>query len=272
LRGPEFREVGACRCWPRCSRNRVSIPAGPQRRIPRILGAGAFPCRAFLGLPRNIKARLPETLGRTDLRSKSKVRISLIRRLLIGLVQDKTWRGARRAGVLYRPPTACHGPPQRSKGALMQTSFACGQGFAPTPHSPVPHWRPSGRAQAPAQPWPKRWPARWVHEQGPQPAARAPARGPALKAWGRKARRVAPCESRSSYRYPPCFGASTCFRCLRRRQREIHQSARDLDHLSPDQPPGFGDNQTTGMLLKASAGYRPTTPPPRIAQRANLGP
>jgi len=29
------------------------------------------PCRAFLGLPRNIKARLPETLGRTDLRSKS---------------------------------------------------------------------------------------------------------------------------------------------------------------------------------------------------------
>jgi len=28
--------------------------------------------------------------------------------------------------------------PQRSKGALMQTSFACGQGFAPTPHSPAP--------------------------------------------------------------------------------------------------------------------------------------
>jgi hypothetical protein len=71
LRGPEFREVGACRYWPRRSRNRVSILAGPQKRIPRILGAGAVPYRAFLGLPRNIKARLPETLERTDLRSKS---------------------------------------------------------------------------------------------------------------------------------------------------------------------------------------------------------
>jgi len=38
---------GACRCWPRRSRNRVSIPAGPQRRIPRILGAGVSPAARF---------------------------------------------------------------------------------------------------------------------------------------------------------------------------------------------------------------------------------
>jgi hypothetical protein len=100
-------------------------------------------------------------------------------------------------------PQAGH-PRSGAKAHLCKLSeFACGQGFAPTPHSPVPHWRPSGRAQAPAQPWPKRWPARWVHEQGPQPAARAPARGPALKAWGRKARRVAPCEPPSATLAPP---------------------------------------------------------------------
>jgi hypothetical protein len=62
-----------------------------------------------------------------------------IRRLLIELVQDKTWRRARGAGVLCRPRYRMQCPsPQRSKGALMQTSFACGQGFAPTPSASPP--------------------------------------------------------------------------------------------------------------------------------------
>jgi len=48
---------------------------------------------------------------------------------------------------LYRPTRCLPCPsPQRSKGALMQTSFACGQGFAPTPHAPIPTGdHPAGR-------------------------------------------------------------------------------------------------------------------------------
>jgi hypothetical protein len=150
---PRISRSGACRCWPRCSRNRVSIPAGPQRRIPRILSAGGNPCRAFLGLPRNIKARLP-----------------------------------------------CSAP-QRSKGALMQTPFACGQGFAPTPHAPIPTGDHPNRARASAQPWPKRGPAQSVHERGPQPAARRPARGPRAAGVGTEtAARSAP---RTPFRYYP---------------------------------------------------------------------
>jgi len=85
----------------------------------------------------------------------------------------------------------------------MQTSFACGQGFAPTPHAPIPTGDHPNRARASAQPWPKRGPARSVQERGPRgrPAVR---RGdPAPQAWGRKRRRVAPREPPSATTLPP---------------------------------------------------------------------
>jgi len=50
------------------------------------------------------------------------VRISLIRRLLIELVQDKTWRGARRAGVLYRPRLPAMSLPAAEQGRTYANS------------------------------------------------------------------------------------------------------------------------------------------------------
>jgi len=98
----------------------------------------------------------------------------------------------------------------------MQTPFACGQGFAPTPHSPAP------TGDHPTERRTRRSRGRSGDQHGRlrsggrnrRPAVR---RGdPAPQAWGRKRRRVAP-------REPP-------------------------------------------------ARYPSTTQPPRIAQRANLGP
>jgi len=78
-RGPAFREVGACRCWPRRSRNRVSIPAGPQRRIPRILGAGVSPAARFSACRETLK-RACRKLHRSGARAHlCKLRLRAVR-------------------------------------------------------------------------------------------------------------------------------------------------------------------------------------------------
>jgi len=85
----------------------------------------------------------------------------------------------------------------------MQTSFACGQGFAPTPHAPIP------TGDHPTERRPRRSRGRSgdqhgrLRSRGPhqRPAVR---RGdPAPQAWGRKRRRVAPREPPSATTLQP---------------------------------------------------------------------
>jgi hypothetical protein len=92
--------------------------------------------------------------------------------------------------------------PQRSKCALMQTPFACGQGFAPTPHAPIP------TGNHPAERRPRRSRGRSGDRHGRlrsggrnrRPAVR---RGSRAAGVGRKRRRVAPREPHSATTLAP---------------------------------------------------------------------